>query len=340
MEVCAAWERTFLSFLLLSAASGGGDSDRWVDCEVRDDGQVDRLDCGHNAAAAAADFHEKYFLNQPVLMRVSREDLGAIGLGRTLKRQLLSSEDRLMVKTIIMPSAHGEMPRERRDLGGKRSPFGRHLPLGRFIENWMGRGCEAGSRLWEEPYVFLITDLGAENGYTSDYHRSQQRRIEKEKHPVHPTVSMERLGMRWPSPFEEHKDLYSSCVGYIGLGGHRTGLSFHKHGDAWTFVAHGKKLWSLRKGNATASFVQRPGELLYLPQGWEHSTTNIGDTVSFTANCKEIPTVQKEASSSEGGELRGSLETSFAIALLAAAAGAALAGASGWSIFGRKSKNQ
>ncbi|KAJ7331213.1 hypothetical protein OS493_019995 [Desmophyllum pertusum] len=93
------------------------------------------------------------------------------------------------------------------------------------------------------------------------------------------------------------------------LGGSGSGVSFHKHADAWNGVIFGRKRWFLYPpqktppGGVWPSFsqldwinkvypnlplkdkplecVQEEGEILYLPESYYHGTVNIGDTMAI-----------------------------------------------------------
>ncbi|KAL6053868.1 jmjC domain-containing protein 8 [Balamuthia mandrillaris] len=91
----------------------------------------------------------------------------------------------------------------------------------------------------------------------------------------------------------------------FGLGGWGSGVPLHKHGPVWAEVFHGSKRWFLYPPEHVPKFdpnqstlrwfheeysqqqegllecVLRPGELLYLPSDWWHSTLNIGHEVVF-----------------------------------------------------------
>ncbi|KAL6075008.1 jmjC domain-containing protein 8 [Balamuthia mandrillaris] len=91
----------------------------------------------------------------------------------------------------------------------------------------------------------------------------------------------------------------------FGLGGWGSGVPLHKHGPVWAEVFHGSKRWFLYPPEHVPKFdpnqstlrwfheeysqqqegllecVLRPGELLYLPSDWWHSTLNIGHDVVF-----------------------------------------------------------
>ena len=100
----------------------------------------------------------------------------------------------------------------------------------------------------------------------------------------------------------------------FGVGGSGSGVGFHQHGPVFLALLHGRKRWWLRDpalgrprfttGASTVAWfrrtwlramgggsgavptgyddcVQRPGEVLYLPDRWWHATLNVGDTVSM-----------------------------------------------------------
>lgn len=99
------------------------------------------------------------------------------------------------------------------------------------------------------------------------------------------------------------------------LGASSSGVSFHKHADAWNGVIYGEKRWFLYPVNHTPpggvypgfsqiewfdkvypflpesekpqECVQKAGEILYLPEGTYHGTINLGDTVAIGIQRKE-----------------------------------------------------
>ena len=93
----------------------------------------------------------------------------------------------------------------------------------------------------------------------------------------------------------------------LSLGEHGAGLPFHNHGESWLGLVHGSKHWFLYPpgtaasvpmdvisgvqywarnvlptlgGNKPMQCTQKPGEILYVPQGWIHATLNIGEAVA------------------------------------------------------------
>jgi len=90
----------------------------------------------------------------------------------------------------------------------------------------------------------------------------------------------------------------------FGVGPDGSGVPFHFHGDGFSEVFHGAKLWLLYphkpprfRENATAvrwlysdyyaltpaerplECLIGPGDLLYFPKGWWHAVVNVGETV-------------------------------------------------------------
>ncbi|XP_077988437.1 uncharacterized protein LOC144442935 [Glandiceps talaboti] len=92
------------------------------------------------------------------------------------------------------------------------------------------------------------------------------------------------------------------------LGASKSGVSFHKHADAWNGVVYGRKRWflyapqntppggvwpgfssldwfqhvypRLEEKDKPLECIQEPGEILYLPESFYHATLNIGDTIA------------------------------------------------------------
>jgi hypothetical protein len=90
------------------------------------------------------------------------------------------------------------------------------------------------------------------------------------------------------------------------LGPTNAGVMFHSHTHSWSMVIHGAKRWFLlppfayygAAGTSTLEWLrgsyksmtnpplectQRQGELLFVPQGWQHADINLQDTTSCTA---------------------------------------------------------
>ncbi|KAK3585952.1 hypothetical protein CHS0354_038494 [Potamilus streckersoni] len=102
------------------------------------------------------------------------------------------------------------------------------------------------------------------------------------------------------------------------LGGSQSGVSFHKHADAWNGVIYGKKRWFLYSSQRTPpggvypgftqidwfkkvypnltdserplECIQEEGDILYLPEGTYHGTINLGDTVAIGIQKKRAVT--------------------------------------------------
>ncbi|KAL3852997.1 hypothetical protein ACJMK2_016590, partial [Sinanodonta woodiana] len=102
------------------------------------------------------------------------------------------------------------------------------------------------------------------------------------------------------------------------LGGSRSGVSFHKHADAWNGVIYGRKRWFLYPSQRTPpggvypgftqidwfkkvypnlteserplECIQEDGDILYLPEGTYHGTINLGDTVAIGIQKKRAVT--------------------------------------------------
>ena len=105
--------------------------------------------------------------------------------------------------------------------------------------------------------------------------------------------------------FSEHTSLS------FGIGGSGSGVPFHTHGHVWAEVFHGQKRWFLKAPGPEPPFdgdstslkwivetyptlpaVERdaildctcgPGDAIYIPSMWHHSTLNIGEAVFMSA---------------------------------------------------------
>ncbi|XP_011423684.3 bifunctional arginine demethylase and lysyl-hydroxylase JMJD6 isoform X2 [Magallana gigas] len=110
-----------------------------------------------------------------------------------------------------------------------------------------------------------------------------------------------------PPKYFEIKDGIDDSIFFLGASS--SGVSFHKHADAWNGVIYGQKRWflyptthtppggvypgftqmewyskvypSLTEDHAPMECVQEAGEILYLPEGTYHGTINLGDTVAI-----------------------------------------------------------
>jgi hypothetical protein len=92
---------------------------------------------------------------------------------------------------------------------------------------------------------------------------------------------------------------------YLLLGGNSSSVGFHAHADSLVALLFGQKRWwlyppdtvpkprwrdpagmSTWRSNATnvqseaLECLQRPGEMLYVPESWHHATLNYGDTLA------------------------------------------------------------
>lgn len=106
---------------------------------------------------------------------------------------------------------------------------------------------------------------------------------------------------------EMFTDFDAPAILTIGTNG--SGLAFHQHRRSWNDLYIGEKLWTvyppskvpltgfnpwephikwleevspgLPSGRKPTTFVQRAGEVVYIPEGWYHATMSIGRTVSI-----------------------------------------------------------
>jgi hypothetical protein len=84
---------------------------------------------------------------------------------------------------------------------------------------------------------------------------------------------------------------------YVSIGPSRTGVTFHSHQDAVFSLLHGEKSWTLippdtlfasntqMSAELRAAFPScrlRPGEMLWVPEGWTHATFNHGEAVGLS----------------------------------------------------------
>ncbi|KAH3876399.1 uncharacterized protein LOC127868474 isoform X3 [Dreissena polymorpha] len=123
-----------------------------------------------------------------------------------------------------------------------------------------------------------------------------------------------------PPNYFEIKDGVDDSIFFLGSSG--SGVSFHKHADAWNGVVFGRKRWflypveqtppggvypgytmrewiehiypTLTAVNRPIECIQEPGEILYLPESTYHGTVNLGDTIALGIQKKEaVTTVEK-----------------------------------------------
>ncbi|KAL4226395.1 hypothetical protein ACF0H5_014378 [Mactra antiquata] len=119
-----------------------------------------------------------------------------------------------------------------------------------------------------------------------------------------------------PPKYLKIEDGVDDSIFFLGMSG--SGVSFHKHADAWNGVIYGRKRWFLfplektPPGGVYPGFtqqewyrriyplvkpedkmlecIQEAGEILYLPESWYHGTINLGDTVAIGIQKKEANT--------------------------------------------------
>ncbi|XP_048739437.2 uncharacterized protein LOC125653829 isoform X2 [Ostrea edulis] len=122
-----------------------------------------------------------------------------------------------------------------------------------------------------------------------------------------------------PPKYFEIRDGIDDSIFFLGASG--SGVSFHKHADAWNGVIFGQKRWFLYPSTHTPpggvypgftqiewyekiyptlsgedvpmECVQEAGEILYLPEGTYHGTINLGDTVAIGIQ-KKLATIETE----------------------------------------------
>ncbi|XP_060070677.1 uncharacterized protein LOC132550604 [Ylistrum balloti] len=122
-----------------------------------------------------------------------------------------------------------------------------------------------------------------------------------------------------PPKYFEIKDGVDDSIFFMGASS--SGVSFHKHADAWNGVIFGRKRWFLYDihqtppGGVYPGFtqnewykklypylddalkpqecVQEAGEILYLPEGTYHGTINLGDTVAVGIQKKRARTKEE-----------------------------------------------
>jgi tetratricopeptide (TPR) repeat protein len=125
--------------------------------------------------------------------------------------------------------------------------------------------------------------------------------------------------LRTPPFFRIAKGMDES---FFFLGASKSGVSFHKHADAWNAVLFGRKRWflypptktppggvwpgfsqldwlkliypTLKEKDKPIECVQEAGEILYLPESYYHGTINIGETlaIGFQKNVAQTPVEQ------------------------------------------------
>ncbi|CAH3170165.1 unnamed protein product, partial [Porites lobata] len=153
------------------------------------------------------------------------------------------------------------------------------------------------------------------NGDTQTSFKKYLEIMHEKKHNEEPMYVFDRRfyndselpqSVRVPSYFRI-KDGVDSSIFF--LGGSGSGVSFHKHADAWNGVIFGRKRWFLYPpqktppGGVWPSFsqldwinkvypnpspkdkpvecIQEEGDILYLPESYYHGTVNIGDTMAI-----------------------------------------------------------
>ncbi|KAK3101813.1 hypothetical protein FSP39_006556 [Pinctada imbricata] len=122
-----------------------------------------------------------------------------------------------------------------------------------------------------------------------------------------------------PPKYFQIKDGIDDSIFFLGASG--SGVTFHKHADAWNGVIYGQKRWFLYPSSHTPpggvypgftqiewydivypnlaeddqpmECIQQAGEILYLPEGTYHGTINLGDTVAIGIQKKDA-TIETE----------------------------------------------
>lgn len=119
----------------------------------------------------------------------------------------------------------------------------------------------------------------------------------------------------WDALFKHYRRpqqyIWSHTSLSFGSGGSGSGVPFHTHGHVFAEVFHGRKRWFLQEPGPEPRFdpdesslrwatvvaptipaedrakilecVCGPGELLYIPSHWHHSTLNLGESVFMSA---------------------------------------------------------
>lgn len=101
----------------------------------------------------------------------------------------------------------------------------------------------------------------------------------------------------------------------IAIGGTDSGIPFHFHGEAWNELLYGRKRWFLYPPHSPPSrgyndyhdqaqwtrdtyewldydekpveCFQVPGDIIYIPEGWYHSTVNCGQSLAIASQIQE-----------------------------------------------------
>lgn len=168
-----------------------------------------------------------------------------------------------------------------------------------------------------EDFVDEMDHIEDKNGKGAEGHYIFDRRVFMAKNrKLRESVSLPRYLHHITKNFrEEAKYGFGSCeskdnepIG-VSIGSSRSGTAFHNHGEAWNVVFYGKKRWllypptahfpilhsishmawiehvmpTLAPADRPIEVVQGPGQLIYLPEAWHHSTVNMGQTISVFA---------------------------------------------------------
>ncbi len=109
-------------------------------------------------------------------------------------------------------------------------------------------------------------------------------------------------------PFQTATSLRDAPLFYIGAQG--TGLNHHQHLAAWNALIHGYKLWSFllplgvhhiqngplsqtgvagKEPELHITFLQKPGDIVFVPQYWSHATYNLTDCVGAACEIGTLP---------------------------------------------------
>lgn len=78
---------------------------------------------------------------------------------------------------------------------------------------------------------------------------------------------------------------------YLLVGHDGAGVPAHAHGEGYNLLIYGEKIWEIRppSGSKTFKCRQRAGEVVYLPQDWEHTVQSVGPTLGVAVQRRVLP---------------------------------------------------
>lgn len=268
---CDGWECYCSQNTLASTGSRKGAID-FCDIPILNDGDISE-DIWSDPSWAEKPFLLRYDSSNSYLLEKQRQ-FGKVNLLKVAKERNLSTRVGRSWD-IVMNSGEG----------------GRRVPLEEYLETSMRAKLHDG-------------DTPLELEYSFDRH-SELLEIPGIDFEVHPMI------MSWnASAFRP-----GAAVPIVLIGGSGSGVGFHRHAAAFQAIFHGWKRWlfygpdqsppggihggwpifdwlrevypSLKGESMPRECIQKPGDLMYIPEAWYHATINLADSVAVSMQRKD-----------------------------------------------------